>query len=178
MVTYAAPPAPALPLRAPKPDTLPREHRAVLSSESIKLSDKPKTFAVRVDALLDGEKRDPRGGKPTAMILEIEIGAMQYARRFAVRVFANQEDADAKTPMSDPHFIGSFQVMDSHGGQERSKPEDKHGFFIDVSPGGSNFLTVAPADKPFTLTLVPIGRLEGEKGFELDVSRVALRVYR
>jgi polyphenol oxidase len=176
-VTYAVPPAPALPLRAPKPDKSLRERSAVLSSETIKLSDKPATLAVKATALLDGDKRDVRAGKPTSAILEIEIGEFQYARRFALRLFANKEDADAKTPLSDDHFVGSFQVMDSHAGPERSQPGEKHAFFIDVSPEVSNLFKIAPAGKPFTLRLVPIGRQEGEKGFLLNVTKVVLRVY-
>jgi polyphenol oxidase len=176
-VTYASP-ADGLKLpRAPKPANLPKERSAVLWSESIKLSDKPATIAVKESAVLDDAKRDVRAGPPSAMILEIDIGEFQYAHRFAVRVFVNKDDADAKTPLSDEHFVGSIQVMDSHAGSERSKPGEKHSFFIDVSAGVSNFINVAPAGKPFNLTLVPIGSSADTKAFFLNVTRVALRVY-
>ena len=176
-VTYAAPVEPAKPLRAAKPDKPPRERSVVLSAESSKLSDKPASIAVKESALLDKEKRDVRGGSPAATILEIEIGGFQYSQRFAVRVFVNKEDADARTALTDEHFVGSLQVMDSHAGPERSKPGEKHSFFIDVSAGVSNFHKIAPAGKPFTLTLVPIGSSAGEKNFYLEVTKVTLRVY-
>lgn len=176
-VTYAVPAEPAKPVRAPKLDTKPRERSAVLSTEAIKLTDKPASVTVKESALLDDAKSDVRAGRPAASILEIEIGDFHYSQRFAVRVFVNKEDADARTPLTDEHFVGSFQVLDSHTAVERSRADEKHAFFIDVSAGVSTFHKVAPAGKPFSLTLVPIGRAEGEKGFFLNVTRVALRVY-
>lgn len=132
-------------------------------------NDKPATFTFKPEAFKkDG--RDVRAGKPISAALEIQVGEFAYEGRFQVRVFANKEDATHKTPLTDSHFVGSFQVLDSH----RSAKGGTHRFFVDVSPGVSNFFKIAPGGKDVKLTLVARGG--GGDGFRLQVKQVVLRV--
>jgi polyphenol oxidase len=159
-----------------KPATPPKERSVTLAAMSIRLTDRPRTISLKPEALLV-ERRDVRAGTSVSAILEIEVGDFLYSRRFQVRVFANKDDADRNTPLTDNHFIGSFQVLDSHAGPGRRRADAKHLFFVDVSPGVSNFFKVAPAGKPFDLTLVPLGTSSDKEKFFLDVTKVTLRVY-
>jgi polyphenol oxidase len=174
-VTYAlAPRAPKLAVA--KPDKAPQERSLTLSKEPTRLTNRPVKFGVK-DSAPKPDRRDVRAGKPVAAVLEIEVGDFSYSRRFQVRVFANKEDADQKTPLTDKHFVGSFQVLDSHAGRGGDRPGSKHLFLVDVSPGVSNLFTVAPPGKPLTLTLVPLGVSSAGKPFFLNVNRITLRVY-
>jgi polyphenol oxidase len=175
-VTYASPEreAPALAVKGfEKP---PQERSIAIAQQAARLTNKPVQFAPKEPAPLKVIEPDVRAEKPVAAVLEIEVKDFYYARRFQVRVFANKEDADQKTPLTDEHFVGSFQVLDCYAGRERGGA-GKHVFLVDVSPGASNFFKVAPAGKPFVLTLVPGGTSSDQKTFYLNVTRITLRVY-
>jgi polyphenol oxidase len=176
-VSYTPPPEARQPLAAGRPRQVPQERSVVLSQETTRLTDKAAKLAPKAAALPLPNQRDVREGKPVAAVLEIEVGDFYYSRRFQVRVFANKPDADPNTRLDDEHFVGSFQVLDSHAGPDRSKPAEKHLFYVNVSPRVSNFFKVAPPGKPFTLTLVPVGSSSDQKGFFLNVIKVTLRVY-
>jgi polyphenol oxidase len=176
-VTYTPPTEGRRFLAPAQPKKVPREQSVTIAQEKTRLTDRPARFAVKMAALPRKDRPDVRAAKPVASVLEIEVGDFYYSRRFRVRVFANKGDADQKTPLDDGHFIGSFQVLDSHAGPQRSRAGEKHLFFVNVSPGVSNFYKVAPPGKPFTLTLVPIGTSSDQKKFFLNVTRITLRVY-
>jgi len=138
-------------------------------------NDKPGTVTVAAKAMLKDSK-DVRAGEPKSAVLEVVIGDFAYQGRFQARVFVNKEDATRETPLGDEHFVGSFQVLDSHSGKSERK-DGKHRFFVDVSPTVSNFFKVAPAGKDFKLTLVAVGGSPREGSFYLDVASVTLHVY-
>jgi hypothetical protein len=103
------------------------------------------------------------------------LSAGKPSRR-EVRVFANKPDADARTPLTDEHFVGSFRVLDWHAGV-RGGAAGKHIFLLNGSPGSSNFFRVAPPGEPYRLKFVPVGTSSEGKEFFLNVNRVTLRVY-
>jgi polyphenol oxidase len=174
-VTYTAP-ATGPRLIAARPAAISKERSVTLAEGTIRLTDRPYAVSKKAAALL-AERRDIRAGNPVSAVLEIEVGDFFYARRFQVRVFVNKQDADRTTPLTDKHFVGSFQVLDSHAGPGRGRADAKHLFFVDVSPGASNFFKVAPAGQSFDLRLVPIGSSSNRQAFFLNVTRITLRVY-
>jgi hypothetical protein len=176
-VTYAlSPPTAELLKVAAERNKLPQGRSVVISQEPTKLTDKPASFSPKAEALV-AKKADVRAGKPVAAVLEIEVGKFYYSQRFQVSVFASKGEAVRPPPLDDEHFIGSFQVLDSHAGPTPGKENEKNLFFVNISPGASNFFKVAPPGMPFTLTLVPSGTSSKEQKFFLNVTKITLRVF-
>jgi hypothetical protein len=117
----------------------PAEHSAVILSEALRSTNTPASFAVPAAKVLEKEI-DVRSGDTAASFLEIEVGEYQYAGRFQVRVYGTEGTAGQKVPQDEEHFIGSFTVMDSHAGPNKSRGGDRHIFYVNVSRGPEQFL--------------------------------------
>jgi polyphenol oxidase len=123
-----------------------------------------------------------RGAAPereVPSLLEFEVGPIEYSGRFTVRVFVNKPDATDATSVTDPHFVGLINALDSHVSEQRGKgrEEPSHKFRINVSRDVSNFYNVVSPEKGFTLTLVPVGTEATLRNFRLKVKSVKLQVY-
>jgi hypothetical protein len=156
----------------------PKEYSTVLAAEPIRAGNLPASVAVPAEKAKGKVLDDVRSGETTATFLEIEVGEYHYTGRFQVRAYAFQGGAGKKVPLDEEHFIGSFTVMDSHAGPNRSKAGDRHIFTLNVSKGLSNFYKVAPPGQPFVLALVANGAGTGQREFSLTVKKETLKVYR
>jgi len=155
-----------------------QEQSAVIGAEAIKSANKPANFAVPAEKTVAKDQADVRSGDTVASFLEIEVGEYHYVGRFQVRVYAAQGVAGTKVALDDEHFIGSFTVMDSHAGPNKSSAGDRHIFYVNVSSGLSNFYKVAPPGKPFVLSLVANGTGSGQREFFLTLKKETLKVYK
>jgi polyphenol oxidase len=175
-VTYAPPSrAPAFLATLPERKAVPKERSVVISRKEAELTDKAVSFSPEAGAALQADKPGGRPAKPAAAVLEIDVGDFYYSSRFRVEVYASAGAAVRNPPLDEKHFVGSFQVLDSHAGVAGGNAT--HTFFVNVSPGASNFFTVAPPGMPYTLTLVPKGSSSKDKKFFLKVTGIKLRVY-
>jgi polyphenol oxidase len=184
-VSYARPSAPSAGARfllaaAPRlPKEPPKESSATVVAEPVTLTDRPQTLRAppekpQARALL---ARAVAPENPAASLLEFDVGPVQYSGRLTVRVFVNKPDADLQTSVTDPHFVGALEALDSHATPRRDDDNASHKFRVNVSPEVSNFYNVVRPGETFTLTLVPVGTPASLKDFRLPVRSVKLKVY-
>lgn len=113
--------------------------------------------------------------KPPLSILEITTGPILFPDKFTVRVFVNKPDADAKTPASDPHYVGRLRGLDSEGRRSESNATISHTFPILIDAESPFYKLVKPGEA-FTITLVPVGHLSLEKSLAIPIKEVRLKV--
>jgi polyphenol oxidase len=138
------------------------------------LTDKPLTlkgtFKSGAQALL---KEDAPESKNTFYVLEVQTGPVSYAGKFTIKLFANKTDADDKTSIKDPHYIGRISALDSESRLNEAGSAVLHTFVIILGRKDSNFFKVASPTEPFSITMVPAGSAK-LSGFKIEVKSISL----
>jgi polyphenol oxidase len=158
------------------PEAAPKETREVLISKPSTLSAQPLTITTEpkpgIKALLSvsvEEKIHP------LYVMEIETGSISYQGKFLIKLFVNKEDANSKTSINDPHYIGRIRALDSGGRRNEAEQVFPHKFFVILGKDDSNFYKNVRSNETFKLTLVPSGS-DGLADFKIEVKSVTLTV--
>jgi polyphenol oxidase len=121
------------------------------------LEGKPVTADVRTPLALDRTPKVPGRQRRT---VRLAVEGFEDPGDVALRVhaFLNKPDADARTPLTDEHYAGTFFIVPlrsakahGHGGE---KPTPSRVLSLDVSDRAAALL----AEQPLKVTLVPVDR--------------------
>jgi tyrosinase len=119
------------------------------------------------------------GGK-NAVLLSVDGVDAPDKADYYVRVFLGKPDAAAETPISDPHFAGSFGFFQDAKAMPNMPMHEKLGYLIDVTPtlrqlSGAGSLSGSQVD--LSLVTVPYeGREAKAVGQRLSIEKLALSV--
>lgn len=115
------------------------------------------------------------------LILSVGVARPPAENDFFVRVFVGKPDANADTPVTDPHFAGSFAFFgDDLAASKGMEGHAQHmtarrNFLVDISPAAETLakggaLTAARGAVPLTFVTVPFERERQVKsaGFALE----------
>lgn len=174
-VTYAPPSGSTILIAAPA-DRLPAAPAPLaetILSNPVNLQGKPVTVSEAVKpSVRTMLAADATAAKAKAVWLEITTGPVKFTGKFTIRVFAGKPDADAKTSLEDPHFLGQIRALDVAGSGEAVQ----NVFAMTLRGGEEKLKQSISSDQPLKLTFVPVG-LEGPTG-ELEVTKVVVKIIR
>ncbi len=114
----------------------------------------------------------------TSALLTVEGVEVPDKADFYVRVFAGKADATAETPISDPHYAGSFGFFQDAKAMPGMAPHSKLGYVVDLTPtllrlNQAGGLPVSQLD----LTLVPVAYEKRQaQGQRLGIERMELSI--
>jgi polyphenol oxidase len=108
-------------------------------------------------------------------ILEITTGPIPVTEKFTIRVFVNKADADARTSIKDPAYVGRIRALASEARGSESGGRS-HSFLIILGGSDSPFYKLVRPGAPFAITLVPVGSEQTLKGFSVPIKEIKLKV--
>jgi tyrosinase len=139
---------------------------------------------VRSVAKLTRQQMSPalESGGDRALLLSVEGVDVPKTGDYFVRVFLGKADAGAGTPITDPHYAGSFGFFSdpAMASMPNMKPDERFGYLVDLS-GALRRLNRAGALPGDTtdVTLVPVPYDKHDaRGQRLTIERMALSVAR
>lgn len=147
-------------------------------SPNATLTAKPLTVTVQPDAETDALLKEGAGHTPaTLSLLEIETGPIAYRDKFSIRLFVNKPDANLHTSLTDLHYIGRIEGMDSERRGSAEEAESSHTFPIVLGRSDSNFYKLAHSGKSFTVTFVAVGPTDADPSFSVPIKSIKLKVF-
>jgi polyphenol oxidase len=182
-VTYVEPQSPSaeslrlLSVLQTTSTTNPVERSETLVESAGTLGAKPLTVAIsQKDTMKTLLTLETRPGVPPLSLLEIETGAIAYAKKFSIRVFVNMSDADRRTSITDSHYVGRIGGLDSESRGNEVSRERGHTFPLMIG-SDSNFYKLVRPGEPFKITLVLIGPSANDQKFSIQVKSIKLKVF-
>jgi Protein of unknown function (DUF_B2219) len=117
--------------------------------------DTPSTAVLQLGHDLQAKVKQVASAQQNAPTLRLTIDGVEVPphQDLGIRVFLNKPDADRETPIKDPHYVGSFTLLN-----EAYKPGQPEKAFMDINPavktlGQSGALHV---QEPLRITLVAV----------------------
>jgi len=108
-------------------------------------------------------------------ILEITTGPIPVSEKFTIRVFLNKPDADTRTSIKDPAYVGRIRALASEARGAESGATS-HSFLLILGGRDSRFYKLVRPDAPFAITLVPVGSEQSLKGFSVPIKEIKLKI--
>jgi hypothetical protein len=153
-----------------EPQAEPEQKSETIIKGPSTLTAKPLTLTTDVKPTFKALFEAGPEAKPNSFyVLEIRTGPISYTGRFSIKLFVNMPDANSKTSIKDPHYIGRIQALDSDGRSSEGK-DASHRFFVILGRDDSNFYKIVHPGENFKLTLIP----SAVEGFEITVKAVIL----
>ena len=168
-------------LEAGGPSTFVVSRRLPLAQRLDVAAGRPTQSALSLSAEAVGEAL----GRRERLILSVGIATPPAENDFFVRVFLGKPDATADTPVTDPHYAGSFAFFGDDAAAGASMADHKHmtnkrNFLIDVSPTAAALSRAgalpASASLPLTLVTVPFERSRQTRSAGFSVGPLELLV--
>lgn len=132
----------------------------------------PLARAAQITGLLT--ERDPASNA----FLRITYASFPAANDFFVRVFVNLPSADARTPVSDPHYAGSLSFFGTPGGHHEQMHPSEH--LVNVTPVLRRLMERGElregGDIAVQLVAVPAGDAFQKPDLVLELQRIELLV--
>ncbi len=153
-----------------------QEEKEIIVQKAQTLTAKPLTIQTEskpsMKLLLD---KGVAPGESSVSILEITTGPIPVTEKFTIRIFVNKADADARTSIKDPAYVGRIRALasEARGGESGTL---SHSFLIILGGSDSPFYKLVRPGAPFTITLVPVGSEQTLKGFSVPIKEIKLKV--
>src|SRR5579862_1642144 len=130
---------------------------------------KPVTGAIKVDPAAFRSVLE--AGAKNAVVLTIGGVEIPDKADYFVRVFLNKTDVSADTPISDPHYAGSFALFFDPAAMKDMASHTKPGYLVDVTPTIRRLNQSGGLGGQVSVSLVPVpypGRKAAGQRLSLD----------
>jgi hypothetical protein len=108
--------------------------------------------------------------------LHLEGVETPHQRGIRLRVFVNKPDANASTPITDPHYVGTIFLVPMRSqpalaSPQHSMPAHAHNYRLAIS---NRTLALAKEGEESKVTVVPVRRAEKAVGVQIKLKSAAL----